>query len=391
MFIPLGTDRPLRRPAVVTYSLMALNVAIHLLVFFLDRSNPDPAAYAASAFVLHPAGGSGWHTWLTYAFLHDPSGLMHLLGNMLFLWVFGQAVEDRLGRIGFAAFYLVGAVATGGAHVLFSSAPVIGASGAIACATGAYMVLFPRANVRIISIFGLWSLPALWFIGLAIAWDLFMAAAGGGRIAYAAHLGGYAYGSAIAFGLLATRLIEREPYDLFTALRQARRREKIRGAMRSAGLDNPMARSRKERRADEAPEDPVEAYRRAIRSALRERRSSAAVAAYRKLVLECGEAAADLGRDHQYEVANILYQKGEHELAAMAYDRFLQDHPRDHEAPMVRVLLGRLHARTLRDPDRARTLLREALADLEDPSLREVAVAELDALAQAANGGREAG
>ena len=383
MLIPLGTDRPLRRTPVVTYALLALNIVAFLAQRIATQNLPTIIDGEVARFVLDP-GNSGWWTWLTYAFLHG--GIMHLLGNMLFFWVFGQAVEDRLGHIGFAAFYLIGAVATGLGHALFRDNPVVGASGAVACCTGAYLVMFPRAGVRVLFLFiliGFFVLPAWIFIALAIAKDLFLLGVGVGGIAVEAHLAGYAYGFAVGFALLASGVVQREPYDLFTTLNQKRRRGKIRSAVRSAGMDNPMAAkpergARRERKP--TPEEEAAQLVQGIERSLKDRRIGSAVSMYRRLTDEHAEHTPSLDRDTQLDLANALYQKSEHELAARAYQGFLDTHGDDGEAPMVRVLLARILIEESGDRAHAESLLRQALDDLDDPQLRTVAQEQLDAL-----------
>ncbi len=381
MLIPLGTDRPLSRTPVVTYALLALNVLAYLVQAISTKTLPNPVAGPVEMFVLDP-GNSGWWTWLTYAFLHG--GPMHLIGNMVFFWVFAQAVEDRLGHLGFAAFYLIGAVATAAAHALFNDARVVGASGAVACCTGAYLVMFPLAGVRVLLFFfliGVFVLPAWVLIILAIAKDVVMLGFGGGNIAVEAHLAGYAYGFAVAFTLLATRLVPREPYDLFTAFNQKRRRGKIRGAVRSAGWDRPMASKPQRREKPKPPADPAGELRRGIENALKDRRPGSAATMYRRLIDDHDGPEARLPRDVQLDLANTMYQRSHHDLAAKAYEGFLKAHGDDEEAPMVRVLLARVLAEHMDDTSRARELLRQALLELRDPNLRELAQSDLDALA----------
>lgn len=367
----------------VTYALLALNILAYLAQMVVTKNMPSVVAGEVNRFVLDP-GNSGWWTWLTYAFLHG--GALHLLGNMVFFWVFAQAVEDRLGHVGFAAFYVIGAIVTGLAHALFNDSRVVGASGAVACCTGAYLVMFPLAGVRVLLFFiliGVFVLPAWVFIALAIAKDLFLFGVGSGRIAVEAHLAGYVYGFAVAFTLLATRLVPREPYDLFTAFNQKRRRSKIRGAVRKTGWDAPMASKpdRKTRR-DKPPtaEEAAADLRKGIQNALAERRPGSAATMYRRLTESHEGADARLPRDAQLDLANTLYQRGHHDLAAKAYEGFLKAHHDDGEAPMVRVLLARVMADHLNDTMRAKELLRQALMDLKDPQLKQVAQADLDAL-----------
>jgi membrane associated rhomboid family serine protease len=157
-----------------------------------------------------PHGPSMWLTLFTSMFLHG--GILHLLGNMLFLWIFGTTVEDSMARWRYVLFYLLGGLAAVGLQVALgpsSTAPTIGASGAIAAVLGGYILLYPRARivtvVFIVLLFTLIELPAWFMLGL---WFLEQAAftayslgtpEGGGGVAYAAHVGGF------AFGLLAIR------------------------------------------------------------------------------------------------------------------------------------------------------------------------------------------
>ena len=92
------------------------------------------------------------HQLVTYQFLHDPSSIWHVAFNMLFLWVFGSAVEDRLGHIGFLAFYLVGGAIAGATHMAFDPSPVIGASGSVAAVSGGFLAFFPRSRIQVLRV-----------------------------------------------------------------------------------------------------------------------------------------------------------------------------------------------------------------------------------------------
>jgi membrane associated rhomboid family serine protease len=135
-------------------------------------------------------------TLVSYMFLHG--GGLHLLGNMLFLWVFGDNIEDAMGHGRFVAFYLLGGVAAGLLQVLVepgSRAPTIGASGAIAAVMGAYLMLHPRAKVLVpIVIFPVY-LPAVFLLLAWIAFQVFAATTGGGGIAWWTHIGGFTAGA----------------------------------------------------------------------------------------------------------------------------------------------------------------------------------------------------
>lgn len=382
VLIPLGTDRPLRRTPVVTYALLTLNVVAFLVQSAMTKDPLAPVSGEVSRFVLLP-GYSPWWTWVSYAFLHG--GPLHLLGNMVFFWVFAQAVEDRLGHLGFAAFYLIGAVATAGAHALFSNYAVIGASGAVACCTGAYLVMFPRADVKVLFILfvsvSLW--PAWLFIALAVSWDIYTWARGGLGVAVEAHFAGYLYGAVISFVLLATRVLPREPYDLFTVINQRRRRSQIRSAVQSAGWDKPMA-AKPVREKQKTPEETAAELRNGVERALKARKPGSAATIYRKLLENHADADTRLPRDVQLELANTLYQKSQYDLAATAYEGFLTANGDDDEAPMVRVLLARVVADHLGDATKARSLLRQALLELKDEELKAVAQRDFDALSQEA-------
>jgi membrane associated rhomboid family serine protease len=210
--IPLKDDNPTRTFPVINYALILANVGV-----FLYQLTLGPHAY--KAFVLAnatipmriPAYLSGhlgfqmaFYPMFTSMFLHG--GLMHLLGNMLFLYVFGDNVEDAFGHIGYLVFYFFCGIGSGLIHVLFnlhSSLPAIGASGAISGVMGAYAVLFPRARVLMLVFIFLVPVPAVLVLGY---WFLlqflegvgeFGAAAMGG-VAWWAHIGGFLIGLAVA-------------------------------------------------------------------------------------------------------------------------------------------------------------------------------------------------
>jgi membrane associated rhomboid family serine protease len=157
-----------------------------------------------------------WETIFSGMFMH--ASILHIGGNMLFLWIFGNNVEDSMGRFKFLAFYLVGGIAALALQVAVgpnSTAPTVGASGAIATVLGGYIVLYPRARVLtlvfIILFFTVIELPAILMLGIWFAEQAVFGAAGltnptggGGVVAYFAHVGGFAFG-ALAIRLLATR------------------------------------------------------------------------------------------------------------------------------------------------------------------------------------------
>jgi membrane associated rhomboid family serine protease len=140
---------------------------------------------------------------LSSMFLHG--GLLHLGGNMLFLWVFGNNIEDKMGPIGYIVFYLLGGLAATVAHVLAqpdSTVPVVGASGAIAAVMGAYLVLFPNAPIRTIFIFFFiffQDITAKWLLLFWFVSQFFISPGSG--VAWVAHVGGFVFGAIVAFFL----------------------------------------------------------------------------------------------------------------------------------------------------------------------------------------------
>jgi membrane associated rhomboid family serine protease len=189
---------------VVTYALIALNA----LVFFLELNQGESFvrhwAVVPRQLVANPSAEIP--TIFTSMFMH--AGWMHLLGNMLFLWIFGDNVEERLGRARFLIFYLACGIAATLAQVAVSAEsriPNLGASGAIAGVLAGYLVLFPKGRVRVLVGVGVASLPALLVIGLWIVLQLisgvgsFTQSKQTGGVAYMAHIGGFVAGLALAF------------------------------------------------------------------------------------------------------------------------------------------------------------------------------------------------
>jgi hypothetical protein len=270
-------------------------------------------------------------------------------------------------------------MAAGGVHALSSNAPVIGASGAISGVTGAFLVLFPLTRIRILLFFlliGVFQIPAWWFIAFAMAKDLFSEAWGGEQIAYAAHLGGYAYGAVISMVLLWRHVIPREPYDLFSIGRQAHRRRQFREIARtnSGGVwtGDAAPPKRVARRAKPTKEEEEVAHlRQEIHGAVGRGDVEGASRTYLQLLSR--DADAGLNRDAQLTVANHLFSSGDHTNAASAYEIFLKHHRADREADNIRLMLALVCARYLNDPVRAGELLAKLREDRLDEEHRALA------------------
>lgn len=201
--LPLSDDNSAEKSApVVTYILILLNV----LVFLMELSGGDSFildwSFVPSRFVANPAGNIS--TIFTSMFMH--SGWAHLIGNMLYLWIFGDNVEDRLGKVKFIVFYLVCGIAATFAQFLFnsgSSLPNLGASGAIAGVLGAYILFFPKGSVNVmlgrnITPMPAWIVIGFWFVLQFISGVSSSTSADVGGVAYMAHIGGFLTGVVIA-------------------------------------------------------------------------------------------------------------------------------------------------------------------------------------------------
>jgi membrane associated rhomboid family serine protease len=248
--IPIKDDIPTRRFPVVTIAIIVICCAVY---FIFERGlwglgatgNARVLEYGAIPYELThpgkecaeaagqivcegqqgvtgsaPAQAPSWITPITAMFMHG--SLLHLGGNMLFFWIFGNNIEDSMGRVRFVVFYLVGGLVAMGAQVLVApnaAVPTVGASGAIAAVLGGYAVLYPRARVItvvfIIIFFTIIELPALLVLGFWILTQLLLGASdlgsqtagGGGGVAYFAHIGGF------VFGLIAIRLFANKVQD----------------------------------------------------------------------------------------------------------------------------------------------------------------------------------
>jgi len=215
--LPIGDDDSDRRFApLVNYALIAINVLV--FVFLQGMGGNEKFTYAFStvpaeiltgkdiaAGVLEPTPVPVYFTLITSMFMHG--GWAHLLGNMLFLWVFGDNIENRIGHIRYLIFYLVCGIIASLSHVFVSGSdsliPSLGASGAISGVLGGYLLLFPSRRVRVIMGRGITTVPAFVALGIWIVFQVISQLGvlggdqGGGGVAYAAHIGGFIAGLAL--------------------------------------------------------------------------------------------------------------------------------------------------------------------------------------------------
>lgn len=219
--IPLRDDNPTRTTPYVTYALVAANIALFLYNGTLGKHNPlagfelIPAQLFTARDLGAPTPIAPWLTIFTSMFLH--ANLLHVGGNMLYLWVFGNNIEDTLGHFRFLVFYLLAGFGAAAAQVMLSptsTVPMVGASGAIAGVLGAYMLLFPRARVTTVLFYifiQVVELPASmligWWIVIQVVSTALTASHTGGGVAYAAHVGGFVTGYLLVLVMGGRRLL----------------------------------------------------------------------------------------------------------------------------------------------------------------------------------------
>jgi len=378
MLLPIRTSIKPRRTPYANYALVAVNVAIFLLSFFPVESLGGKTEYIrhwANQFVLNPQPG---HLFLwqfvSYAFLH--AGFMHIAGNMFFLYLFGNNVNDKLGHIGYLAFYLAGAVFSGIGHTLLSSSPVLGASGAVAAVTGAYLVLFPQTLITVIYWFffiGTMELPAMYFIAFKlIIWDNIFepSIAPPVAVAYGAHLAGYIFGIGAMVVLLATHILSGSNYDLWAMIKLWNRRRRYRDVV-SSGYNPYTGRTKIKVKEviKSAAEQQKDEQLRQLRSEISNRMTQRNLPAAAELFIELMEQDNKqiLPRQQLLDIANQLAGENKHTESARAYEQFLSHYGTYEYAEQVELMLGIIYARYLNQPGPAVKHLQIAEKKLTDP------------------------
>jgi membrane associated rhomboid family serine protease len=238
---PLKDDNPHFLTPIVTYGVIGANAAAWVLLqgfgqeAALIRSVCELGLIPAEVLGSVPAGtsielapgiscelgGASWFTTITSMFMHG--GWMHLIGNMWFLWIYGNNVEDSMGHLRFAIFYLLCGLAAGGLQIAFSpdsTVPMVGASGAIGGVMGAYIVLYPRVRIQTVIFLGFYvsrfAVPAVvmlgyWFVLQLVGGAGSLGRSGGGT-AFWAHVGGFAAGAGLIFLFRDPELVAQHPF-----------------------------------------------------------------------------------------------------------------------------------------------------------------------------------
>lgn len=383
--LPIATSIKPKQTPYMNYFLIAANAILFILSYgphSVYGQYIEPIRPWASGFKLYPDHPYIWQ-FVTYAFLH--ANLMHIIGNMFFLYLFGNNVNDKLGNIGYLCFYLGGAVFSGIGYTLISSNPILGASGAVAAVTGAYLVLFPNTLVTVVYwlfFIGTVEIRALYFIALKlIFWDNILAADPNRGIAYNAHLAGYLFGILAILGLLSLGLIESNFNDLWSMLRQWNRRRRFRDAV-SGGYD-PYQPSRVRKTvsshvesADSPQQQEIMKLRSRIGNAMNNRNASEAAADY--LELQKIDSNQILPRQLQLDIANQLMSEGRWQASAAAYEKFLSVYENYEYIEQVHLMLGLLNSRYLNNPSTGLDYLKKAHQRLTDPGQKSMCQQEIE-------------
>ncbi len=379
LVIPIRTETVVRRTPTVNILLIAVNVLMFLL---FDPRLATDALWELRQRHLHLMSEQpAFYQFFTYQFLH--ADVMHLVGNMLFLWVFGNSVNAKMGHGPYLMFYLAGGVFAGWVHAVFHANPLAGGSGAVAAVTTAYLALFPRSHVTVFVWFFLFihffEIPAMIVIGLKIiVWDNILAPSllgGSERVAHHAHLGGYLFGFVGAMAMLFVRALPRDQFDMLALWKRWHRRREFASALAEAHASpyGAVARARavdaRERAEQDRAVDEIADLRARIDTELSRDNSGGAAALYQELLEKSPSQC--LSEPQQLDVAREFYRTGRFAQAAAAFDRFVSCYPHADEAGDVRLLLGIIYARDLRQYEDADRHLTQSLERLQDSARRD--------------------
>jgi membrane associated rhomboid family serine protease len=371
MLIPLRTDSPLRHTPYMNWALIAANV----IVFAIMGFGGAHASAVAERFSLAPRQPL-LYQFFTYQFLH--AGWLHIAGNMLFLYIFGNNVNDRMGHLGYLAFYLAGGVCAGLGYVLTQAhdVPMVGASGAISAVTGAYLVLLPRSNITVVYwyfLIGTLEVPSLWFIAFFFLYDVILNFFFNDQgVAHSAHISGTTFGFLVCSALLVAHLLPRDHFDIVALAQRWNRRRQYRD-MVTKGY-NPFeytqsAKASLDRNgrgsiAAPSPPPPDPATQRVLE--VRSQIADAVAmhdldrAAQLYVELKTLDPQQVLSRSSQLDVANHLAHQQLYPQAVEAYELFLCHYPKTEQTDRVELMLGLIYARYLEI-----ALAREELARIE--------------------------
>lgn len=384
--IPIATDTSIRRTPWVNYGLVAVNVAIFIIDKYMGGT--DAARNVLGRLIDHgmlTGDEPRMFQFITYQFLHG--NWMHVAGNMLFLYVFGNPVNAKMGHGPYLLFYLAAGVFAGTGFAWGNANPLVGASGSIAGITTAYLALFPRSHVTVLYwwfIIGTFEIPSVLLIVFKIIlWDNFiapnMAQGAMSNVAHSAHLAGYLFGFLAVAGMLALRVLPRDQFDIVALWRRWLQRRGMQTAMA-----NPDARARaqfgrvarpvsardlKGPAISDPQQDRITELRQKITALLGQNLRDQAAEAFEQLLSI--DPRQVLARNQQLDIANQLYTMNRVPQAAAAYERFLAHYPSAPEADEVKLLLGIVYTKNLQQYEVALAHLRQLMDRLSDEKRRE--------------------
>jgi membrane associated rhomboid family serine protease len=358
----------------MNWFLIALNVAAY---FALSASPP-----LDHFLTLYPASPH-WYSFFTYQF--DHAGALHIAGNMLFLFIFGNTVNDKMGQIGYLAFYLAGGVFAGTCYVFTeqNGIPMVGASGAIAAVTGAYLVLAPRSNVTIFYMFlyiGKIEIQSLWVIGFYFVQDL-MLNGGSDGVAHIAHIGGTIFGFTVCLIFLMTHLLPRDQFDVWALITRWNKRRQYRDLV-AQGFDpfdyTKPARGGVKRVENDTNIEQARELRERVNAALSMREMAVAASAY--VQMKALDPDQVMSKQAQLDIATQLHHDGRFADAAEAYEMLLKAYPKLERIEQIELALGLIYARNLQRYPRARELLGRVVDRVHEGRVLDMARDELSAI-----------
>jgi len=379
--IPIRTESVARRVPAVNLGLIGLNLLMSLVLE--PNLVGDWAVRAKDHYLPLRSIAPSLYQFFSYQFVH--ADWKHLLSNMLFLWVFGNSVNAKMGHGPYLLFYLAGGAFAGWGHALFAMNPLIGASGAVAAVTAAYLALFPRSHVTVlvwIFIFlQFFELPAMLIIGLKIiVWDNIISRGMGEmeHVAYNAHLAGYAFGFVVTMIMLFLRALPRDQFDILAVWRRWHQRGGIATVFAGAApaeqysygnVARPQILDPAQRAAEDRYTNQVADLRGRIVESLDQGNPAEACTVYLQLIALA--PAQCMAEREQLQIARELYRQGQFPDAAAAFERLLDCYPTSSEAGNVQLLLGIIYARDLRQYEAADRHLTKSMDVLHDAIRRD--------------------
>ncbi len=386
MILPIRTSLIPQRTPYANYLLIALNVIVFLFTYGphpIPGYPPqmEPLKEWATQYMFQ-SGEQKWYQYITYAFLH--ASWLHIIGNMFFLYLFGNNVCDKLGTAKYILLYVAGGAFAAFGQVGLTQAfsaeaannPLLGASGAVAAVTGAYFVLFPQTYITIIYwffIIGTFDVPAYLFILLKlIIFDNVIDTLSVTNIAYEAHIAGYAFGIAASIFLLATGLTASSGYDFLSMVKQWNRRRQFRD-MTAAGYDPFSGYGKVENKADTKAAtslSPADQKFLDLKNEITRKIAARDIAAASQLYLDLIKMDKEqlIPQPQLLDIANELASKGRRREAVDAYEKFIKHYGTYEHIGQVKLMLGLLYNRYLDRPQSALKLLQEAEKNLTDPA-----------------------